>query len=109
MTTMRPVSRLTGTQPLEWDTLTPEQVSVLSRLMSEDLPEWYQRAACQGLDTRMFFPGKGHNDLVVASKRVCASCPVRKDCLAEAQSLRDPYGIYGGLTAREREKLRGAA
>lgn len=38
---------------------------------------------------------------------VCANCPVQEECLDWAMEQREPYGIWGGLTPRERERLRG--
>ena len=41
-----------------------------------------------------------------AAKAVCAACPVRQACLEHALSASEPYGIWGGLTLRERRMLR---
>jgi ABC-type dipeptide/oligopeptide/nickel transport system ATPase subunit len=54
---------------------------------------------------KLFFPvagtGRGHDAQVAAAKRVCARCPVRPECLAEALA-RIPHGVAGGLTEDER-------
>ena len=42
-----------------------------------------------------------------AAKRVCAACPVRRECLDFALRLREPFGIWGGLTESERRRLTG--
>lgn len=52
-----------------------------------------------------FFPLSGLDDLGAAAKRVCASCPVRTDCLAVALTYGEDFGIWGGLTAAERRAL----
>jgi WhiB family redox-sensing transcriptional regulator len=69
---------------------------------------WRDRAACAapGVDLALFFPDPGERGKVAKAKRVCAGCPVRGACLAEALSLswnRD-YGIRGGTTREERRR-----
>jgi WhiB family redox-sensing transcriptional regulator len=41
----------------------------------------------------------------VRAKRICASCPVRRDCLDYAVRIREPHGIWGGLNEVERRQL----
>jgi hypothetical protein len=70
---------------------------------------WRGRAACRGVDPELFFPAAERGPVravqVAAAKAVCAGCPVRAECLAEALA-RIPYGIAGGLTENERRRLR---
>ena len=40
-----------------------------------------------------------------AAKAVCASCPVLAQCRAHALEVREPYGVWGGLTEDEREAI----
>src|SRR5690242_7543816 len=47
---------------------------------------WVERAACRGLDTELFFPGRGQS--IDELRAICQPCPVRTDCLA--WSLTDP-------------------
>jgi Transcription factor WhiB/Homeodomain-like domain len=58
---------------------------------------------------KLFYPaadsGPARNVQVAAAKVVCRRCPVRPECLEEALA-RIPYGIAGGLTERERHRLR---
>jgi len=44
--------------------------------------------------------------LLTEAKEICASCPVREACLEYAMARKEPFGIYGGLTAHERHLLR---
>ena len=72
--------------------------------------DWRERAACRaGVDPDLFFPaaesGAARDAQVRAAKAVCARCLVRSECLDEAL-VRIPYGIAGGLTERERQRLR---
>lgn len=64
---------------------------------------WYEHAACQGMDTALFFPAKGH---VVPPevKEVCARCPVRAECLAYAIETHQAFGVWGGLTVQARAR-----
>ncbi|MGW7065595.1 WhiB family transcriptional regulator [Streptomyces sp. NPDC054855] len=73
---------------------------------------WVERAACRGCDPDTFFPsGRSPDDTEseAAAKRLCASCPVVADCLAEALAHEESAGIWGGLTVRERRELRRVA
>ena len=72
---------------------------------------WYTQAACRDVDRRLFFEPEGEGAQprarrVRAAKAVCAECPVRHECLKFALSAPEHYGIWGGLTARERATLR---
>jgi len=65
---------------------------------------WRELAACRGPDLGLFFPGRGES--AGPARQVCAQCPVRQPCLDYAISNRIAYGIWGGLTERERRALR---
>jgi WhiB family redox-sensing transcriptional regulator len=69
---------------------------------------WRWRAACArpGVDPELFFPEGGRPE---PAKRICARCPVREACLADAIATRDEYGIRGGTTPIERRRLWGRA
>lgn len=66
---------------------------------------WADRAACRGRSVNDFFTTDKRR--VEQIKNVCASCEVRNLCLDEALRAEDTsrYGIYGGLTAAERDEL----
>lgn len=65
--------------------------------------DWHTRAACQGMDTALFFPAKGQPvpDVV---KATCARCPVRVQCLAYAIETHQSFGVWGGLTVKGRRR-----
>lgn len=69
--------------------------------------DWAKAAACRGYDVEEFFTESKIR--VREIKNVCDSCPVRRQCLDEAMRAEDTsrYGIYGGLTAKERTDLAG--
>ncbi len=67
-------------------------------------PTWRAEAACRGLPTRAFFPDPEEGPSVDLLRIICEACPVREEC-AEA-GLRQAFGIWGGLTTRERRRIR---
>jgi len=75
-------------------------------------PAWFDQAACRDTPVAVFFPNQNeqrHADTVDISraKRICATCPVRSDCLA--YGLEERQGIWGGRSQRERRIIRRAA
>jgi WhiB family redox-sensing transcriptional regulator len=71
-------------------------------------PRWQRRGACRrpGVDPDAFFPEKGGSTR--AAKAICAGCPVKAQCLAYALANDDRFGVWGGLSERERRRLRPA-
>jgi WhiB family redox-sensing transcriptional regulator len=69
--------------------------------------EWRNKAACLGMPTNVFFLERG--DSSKEAKTICNTCSVKTDCLNEAVHINpiyDSYGIYGGKSSRERNKIR---
>lgn len=69
--------------------------------------EWRTKAACLGMPTKVFFLERG--DSSKEAKTICSTCPVKTACLDEAVHMNpiyDTYGIYGGKSSRERNKIR---
>ena len=82
----------------------------ISRLPAPQLEvwEWQLHGACRGHDTELFFHPEGERgprraNREAAAKAVCASCPVLLACREHALAVREPYGIWGGLSEHERE------
>lgn len=65
---------------------------------------WQERALCAQTDPETFFPEKGGSSS--EAKRICAGCPVKGECLEYALDRGERFGIYGGLSERERRKLK---
>ncbi|WP_231839643.1 MULTISPECIES: WhiB family transcriptional regulator [Blastococcus] len=61
-------------------------------------------ALCAETDPEAFFPDKGGSTR--DAKRVCAGCPVRAECLEYALASDERFGIWGGLSERERRRVR---
>jgi WhiB family transcriptional regulator, redox-sensing transcriptional regulator len=78
--------------------------------MSTRNPLWHLDAACAGVDPETFYPLDLAPDSagVAAAKQVCASCPVRAECLADVLAAEDParrWGISGGTTPTQRNAI----
>jgi len=79
----------------------PEQ-RVRGRVVTEE--NWMQFAQCRGIDPDFFFPERGVS--TKDAKAVCAECPVKEHCLEYAIAGRERFGIWGGLSERERRRIR---
>ena len=64
---------------------------------------WAVFSACRNTDPRIFFGATREDEK--AAILVCATCTVRKECLAFALESRERFGVWGGSTERERRKM----
>ncbi len=78
--------------------------SITDLLDAADEQEWQDRALCAQTDPEAFFPEKGGSTR--EAKRICAGCEVRAECLEYALAQDERFGIWGGLSERERRKLK---
>lgn len=69
-----------------------------------DEDQWQDRALCAQTDPEAFFPEKGGSTR--EAKRICLGCEVRDDCLEYALAHDERFGIWGGLSERERRRLK---
>jgi WhiB family redox-sensing transcriptional regulator len=69
--------------------------------------EWQDRALCAETDPEAFFPEKGGSTR--EAKRICSGCEVRAQCLEYALAHDERFGIWGGLSERERRRLKRQA
>jgi WhiB family redox-sensing transcriptional regulator len=91
------------------DEITDESVD-LALVDSDGLPPelaWQERALCAQTDPEAFFPEKGGSTR--EAKRVCMSCEVRAECLDYALAKDERFGIWGGLSERERRRVKKQA
>ncbi|GLZ35717.1 hypothetical protein Lesp02_79040 [Lentzea sp. NBRC 105346] len=72
-----------------------------------DEQDWQERALCAQTDPEAFFPEKGGSTR--EAKRICLGCEVRSECLEYALQHDERFGIWGGLSERERRKLKKRA
>lgn len=66
-----------------------------------DASDWTLQAKCRDMADALFPEGKDQKRV----RSVCFSCPVRLECLAEALDNRIEWGVWGGMTERERRHL----
>ena len=78
--------------------MTPEELQQAS---------WQDRALCSQTDPEAFFPEKGGSTR--EAKRVCLGCEVRRECLEYALTHDERFGIWGGLSERERRRVKREA
>lgn len=62
---------------------------------------WTLQASCRGTADELFCAAKDQRQ----ARKMCRHCPVRLDCLAEALDNRIEWGVWGGMTERERRTL----
>ncbi|MGH8875646.1 MAG: WhiB family transcriptional regulator [Acidimicrobiia bacterium] len=73
--------------------------------------DWQLRALCRGNHSHLFFPPSTFERKEERERResrakaICNICPVREECCAYALAIREPFGIWGGLTETERREL----
>lgn len=84
----------------------------LSRLPGPvmDLWEWQYQGACRSADPDLFFHPEGERGSArrrrdEAAKAICATCPVIDQCREHSLRVREPYGVWGGLTEDERQAV----
>jgi WhiB family redox-sensing transcriptional regulator len=85
------------------DSVTPRAAVLLLARFGARPATWCDRAVCAEVDPELFFPDKGEPSR--PAKQVCAVCEVRAYCLQEALDRREHFGVWGGLSERERRVL----
>lgn len=103
------VSKLQNTQvPSNWF-VDPVHLGIpgVRRIEDDEALAWQADALCAQTDPEAFFPEKGGSTR--EAKRVCEGCEVRSECLDYALANDERFGIWGGLSERERRRLRKAA
>ncbi|WP_089299864.1 MULTISPECIES: WhiB family transcriptional regulator [Haloechinothrix] len=93
---------------MQWTENSGQELDVLADLFGlEEEQDWQERALCAQTDPEAFFPEKGGSTR--EAKRICQGCEVRTECLEYALAHDERFGIWGGLSERERRKLRKRA
>jgi WhiB family redox-sensing transcriptional regulator len=68
-----------------------------------DERNWMTNGNCRFEPPATFFPTDGHG--VEIAKRICATCPVKRQCLEHALEQRIDHGIWGGASERQRRRI----
>lgn len=71
---------------------------------SGEEPDWQERALCAQTDPEAFFPEKGGSTR--EAKKICTGCEVKAECLEYALRHGEKFGIWGGMSERERRRIR---
>lgn len=81
----------------------------MSALRTDDA--WQVKAACRGPQATVFFPPSTFErkdekqDRERRAKAICATCAVKQPCLEYALRIREPHGIWGGMSESERKRV----
>ena len=78
--------------------------SKLIEALAVDELLWQDYANCRGADADLFFPERGASTR--RAKSICGACDVRTDCLEYAIVNGEKFGIWGGMSERERRRVR---
>ncbi len=73
-------------------------------LLSPEHQLWQRQANCMGVDPDLFFPERGASTR--EAKEVCRGCVVQEECLEYAIANSEKFGIWGGMSERERRQVR---
>ena len=85
----------------------PSRTALATDPEDEPLLSWQDKALCAQTDPEAFFPEKGGSTR--EAKRICVSCEVKQECLEYALMQDERFGIWGGLSERERRRLKRKA
>ena len=89
----------------------PQQRTPFIGSMADDdesaMLSWQEQSLCAQTDPEAFFPEKGGSTR--EAKRICVGCEVRPECLGYALAHDERFGIWGGLSERERRRLKRIA
>jgi WhiB family transcriptional regulator, redox-sensing transcriptional regulator len=79
-------------------------ISQFIEVLGPDHMSWQDLANCRGADPDLFFPERGASTRT--AKSICRECSVQDECLEYAIVGSEKFGIWGGLSERERRKIR---
>lgn len=79
-----------------------DSIAILAAPITEERP-WMVFRACRDAEADLFFASTKEDQRQALA--ICASCPVRVDCLEYALEARERFGIWGGMTEKQRRRL----
>lgn len=80
-----------------------DKLTIVGHQLSLSKDDWHDKAKCKGWDPDIFYPDRGVPSS--SAKAICNECAVQLDCLEFALTRDEHFGIWGGLSERERRKL----
>jgi WhiB family redox-sensing transcriptional regulator len=83
---------------------TDEIDSIAPPTLIFDREDWMKRGACRGTSPALFYAERG--EATDTAKAVCATCPIKAECLDFALRNCEMFGVWGGTSERERRQLR---
>lgn len=105
-----PVSVLDVARHLPWD----KDIEPVKRKFP--FPEWHARAACVGTEDAdvVFFgaedeenvPGRPPGQFQRKARTICRTCPAQRECLTQALTQPEHFGVWAGTTGRQRARMR---
>jgi len=98
---VRPRLSLVPDAPVEFE---PASMPFEPEEPSAPADQWQDKALCAQTDPEAFFPEKGGSTR--EAKKICLGCEVRHECLDYALAHDERFGIWGGLSERERRRLK---
>ena len=86
----------------------PRRIAIVEPLPSvPSIGEWSEAGLCAQTDPDAFFPEKGSSTR--EAKRICARCPVLEECREYALDVMPTYGVWAGLSERDRRRVKKQA
>ena len=76
---------------------------LLAQVLAADRDGWEVDALCREVDPELWFPEKGAS--TAPAKAICGRCDVRPECLRQALTRHERFGVYAGLSERQRRPL----
>jgi WhiB family redox-sensing transcriptional regulator len=75
-----------------------------------DLWDWQSQSACRDVNPELFFSPESERGVrkrarEMVAKSLCGTCPVQPECRQHALSVGEPYGVWGGTTESERDRV----
>lgn len=97
-----------STETAAWSNRRPTRSETVNTHTFPAPPAWVEQGLCAQIDSETFFPEKGGSSR--PAKRICGMCDVREECLNYALTNGERFGVWGGMSERERRAIeKGAA
>jgi WhiB family redox-sensing transcriptional regulator len=80
-------------------------MNAIAELFGIDSESWMARAVCLEFEPDWLYPAPKDKAGVARAKKICAGCPVQAECAAYALAHEEEFGVWGGLSERERHRI----